>query len=69
MKKDGLFAQVMQALVAEERKRVVEKPPDIVFNQKKQLWYLMMNQIDGAPDAQEKPGADDDQNAETQNHQ
>ena len=69
MKKDGLFAQVMQALVAEERKRVVEKLPDIVFNQKKQLWYLMMNQIDGAPDAQEKPGADDDQNAETQNHQ
>lgn len=47
MKKDGLLAGIIQAVIKEEKKRVAEKQPDIVFNQKKQLWYLMMNQIDG----------------------
>ena len=57
MKKDGLFAEIVRALVAEERKKVTEKAPDIVFNQKKQLWYLMMNQIDGSPDPEDKQKA------------
>ena len=62
MKKDGLFAAVLRGVVEEEKKKVAEKQPDIVFNQKKQLWYLMMNQIDGAPSDEEeteKPAADD----------
>ena len=48
MKKDGLFAGIIQAVVNEEKKKAASgKTPDIAFNQKKQLWYMMMNQIDG----------------------
>ena len=50
MKKDGFLASVLRAAVEEEKKKVAEKPPDIVFNQKKQLWYMLMNQIDKEPD-------------------
>ena len=54
MKKDGLLAGIIQAVIKEEKKRVAEKQPDIVFNQKKQLWYLMMNQIDGSSSENEE---------------
>ncbi len=55
MKKDGLLAGIIQAVVNEEKKKAASgKTPDIVFNQKKQLWYLLMNQIDGAPPQAEK---------------
>ncbi len=55
MKKDGLFAGIVEAVVNEEKKKAANnKTPDIVFNQKKQLWYLLMNQIDGAPEQTEK---------------
>ena len=50
MKKDGLFASILQAAIAEEKKKVATKRPDIAFNQKKQLWYMLMNQIDSEPD-------------------
>ena len=53
MKKDGLFASILQAAIAEEKKKVATKRPDIAFNQKKQLWYMLMNQIDGNEDAEE----------------
>ena len=54
MKKDGLFASILQAAIAEEKKKVATKRPDIAFNQKKQLWYMLMNQIDSEPDDGEK---------------
>ena len=54
MKKDGFLAAIVRAAVEEEKKKVVEKQPDIVYNQKKQLWYMLMNQIDGEPDPEEK---------------
>ena len=55
MKKDGLLAGIIQAVVNEEKKKAASgKTPDIVFNQKKQLWYLLMNQIDDAPPQAEK---------------
>ncbi len=54
MKKDGFFASVLRAAVEEEKKKVTEKRPDIAFNQKKQLWYMLMNQIDGESDNAEK---------------
>ena len=50
MKKDGLFASILQAVIEEEKKKVATKRPDIAFNQKKQLWYMLMNQIDSEPD-------------------
>ena len=53
LKKDGLVAGILEALVEEERKKVAEKRPDIAYNQKKQLWYLMMNQVDGVPTTEE----------------
>ena len=58
MKKDGLFAGIIQAVVSEEKKKAASgKTPDIVFNQKKQLWYLMMNQVDGSPDLEKEKNA------------
>ena len=50
MKKDGFFASILQAVIAEEKKKVATKRPDIAFNQKKQLWYMLMNQIDKESD-------------------
>ena len=54
MKKDGLFAEIVRALVAEEQKKYAKKTPNWFTDQKKQLWYLMMNQIDGSPDPEEE---------------
>ena len=51
MKKDGLLGQLIKATVEEEKKRYAGKEPDIFTNQKKQMWYFRMNQIDGAQDA------------------
>lgn len=53
MKKDGLFAEVVRALVAEEQKKYANKTPNWITDQKKQLWYLMMNQVDGVPTTEE----------------
>ena len=48
MKKDGLFSQLLKATVEEEKKKYANKPPDLFTNQKKQMWYFLMNQIDGS---------------------
>ena len=61
MKKDGLLAGIHRAVVEEEKKKVAEKQPDIVYNQKKQLWYMMMNQIDGPSSGNEEKEASADQ--------
>ena len=53
MKKDGFLASVLRAVVEEEKKKVTEKRPDIAFNQKKQLWYMLMNQVDKETDCPE----------------
>ena len=54
MKKDGLFASILQAVIEEEKKKVATKRPDIAFNQKKQLWYMLKNQVDKEPDDTEE---------------
>lgn len=46
MKKDGFFASLLKATVEEEKKKYAETPPDIFTNQKKQMWYFLMNQVD-----------------------
>lgn len=51
MKKDGLLGQLIKATVEEEKKKYAGKEPDIFTNQKKQMWYFLMNQIDGAQNA------------------
>ena len=53
MKKDGFLASVLRAVVEEEKKKVTEKRPDSAFNQKKQLWYMLMNQVDKETDCPE----------------
>ena len=55
MKKDGFLASILRAVVEEEIKKVTKKRPDIVFNQKKQLWYMLMNEVDReANDAEDR---------------
>lgn len=46
MKKDGLLAEILNAVVNHERKKVKTNKPDYFLNQKKQLWYGMMNRVD-----------------------
>ena len=53
MKKDGFFAEVLCAVVAHHKKRVKTDPPDYFLNQKKQLWYAMMNAVDDDAPAQD----------------
>lgn len=46
MKKDGLLAEILNAVVNHERKKVKTSKPDYYLNQKKQLWYGLMNSLD-----------------------
>lgn len=54
MKKDGIFSQLLKATVEEEKKRYANSPPDLFTNQKKQMWYFLMNQIDGTEEEKDK---------------
>ena len=47
MKKDGLLAEILDAVVKHERKKVKTSKIDYYLNQKKQLWYGLMNSLDG----------------------
>ena len=53
MKKDGFFAELLRAVVKQNKKRVRNNPPDYFLDQKKQLWYAMMNAVDAEEDAQQ----------------
>ena len=53
MKKDGLLAEIIDAVVKHERKKVKTSKIDYYLNQKKQLWYGLMNSLDGEPDESE----------------
>lgn len=57
MREDSFFAQALRAVVAQQKKKVRENPPDYFLNQKKQLWYGMMSIVDSDEDAQEAQGA------------
>ncbi|MBQ8075708.1 MAG: hypothetical protein IJ237_06960 [Oscillospiraceae bacterium] len=54
MKKDGFLAAILQAAVEEEKKKYADKKPNWYTDQKKQLWYMLMNQVDKEPDTEEK---------------
>ena len=47
MKKNGLLAEILSAVVSYERRKVRTRKPDYYLNQKKQLWYGLMNRVDG----------------------
>lgn len=53
MKKDGLLAEMISAVVHHSKEKIRTSKPNYYLNQKKQLWYGMMNVIDGA-DAEEQ---------------
>ena len=55
MKKDGLLAEILNAVVQHNKKKVRTEKPDYYLNQKKQLWYGMMNRVDDAEDDGEAP--------------
>ena len=46
MKKNGLLAEILNAVVSHEKNKVRTEKPDYYLNQKKQLWYGLMNQVD-----------------------
>ena len=50
----GLLAEILNAVVNHERDKVKTQKPDYYLNQKKQLWYGMMNRVDDAEDGGEK---------------
>ena len=51
----GLLAEILNAVVDHERDKVRTQERDDYLNQKKQLWYGMMNRVDDAEDGGEKP--------------
>ena len=62
MKKDGLLAEILNAVVSHEKKKVRTSKPDYYLNQKKQLWYGLMNSLEPEEDTPEegkKPGVPD----------
>lgn len=54
MKKDGLLAEMISAVVQHNKEKIRTSRPNYYLNQKKQLWYGMMNVIDGA-ESEEQP--------------
>ena len=58
MKKDGLLAEILNAVVNHERTKVRRDKPDYYLNQKKQLWYGMMNRVDDTEDKTQNPERD-----------
>lgn len=47
MKENGLIRSIINAVIMEEKKKVIRKPRDLFYNQKKQKWYRIMDFIDG----------------------
>ena len=50
----NLLAEILEAVVNHERNKVRTQKPDYYLNQKKQLWYGMMNRVDDAEDESQK---------------
>ena len=59
MKKDGLLAEIVNAVVNHERNKVKTSKPDYFLNQKKQLWYGLMNSLDEEEGAAKDEPKDD----------
>ena len=46
----GLLEEILNAVVNHERDKVKTEKPDYTLNQKKQLWYGLMNRVDDGED-------------------
>jgi hypothetical protein len=46
MKKESLLSEILSAIVNHERDKAKSEKPDYFLNQKKQLWYGLMNRVD-----------------------
>lgn len=46
MKKDGLLAEILHVLIGHDRRKIGIGKQDPFLNQKKQLWFSMMNIVD-----------------------
>ena len=51
----NLLSEILEAVVNPERNKVRTQKPDYYLNQKKQLWYGMMNRVDDGEDDGQKP--------------
>ena len=51
----NLLSEILNAVVHHWRVKVKRDKPDYYLNQKKQLWYGMMNRVDDAEDSGEAP--------------
>lgn len=47
LKKDGFLAKYIQKTVEKEKRRSQTRPAIPFVGEKKQMWYFLMNQIDG----------------------
>lgn len=54
MKLKNLLSEILHTVVNHERNKVRTQKPDYYLNQKKQLWYGMMNRVDDAEDEAQK---------------
>ena len=50
----ALFAEILDAVVRHNKRKADTDKPNYYLNQKKQLWYGMMNQVDDAQDEAQK---------------
>ena len=50
----GLLKEIVNAVVNHERDKVRTQKPDDYLNQKKQLWYGLMNRVDDVEDGGER---------------
>ena len=50
----NLLSEILHTVVNHERDKVRTQKPDYYLNQKKQLWYGMMNRVDDAEDDAQK---------------
>ena len=55
MKVRGLLAEILNVVVNHERDKVRTEKPDYYLNQKKQLWYGLMNRVDDGEDGGDEP--------------
>ncbi len=52
----ALFAEILDAVVRHNKRKADTDKPNYYLNQKKQLWYGMMNRIDGTEPKDDEGG-------------
>ena len=66
MKKDGLMGKLLTAMVEEEKEKAKNKQPDWFMNEKKGMWYMLMNQIDSLPEEDSESNEDGEEGSDPQ---